>query len=27
METRGPQQVAELREALTAEGYKHSQVI
>jgi threonine dehydratase len=27
LETRGPQQVAELRAALTAEGYKHSQVI
>jgi threonine dehydratase len=27
METRGPQQVAELLSALTAEGYKHSQVI
>jgi threonine dehydratase len=27
LETRGPQQVAELREAMTAEGYKHSQVI
>ena len=27
METRGPEQVAELLAALTAEGYKHSQVI
>ncbi len=27
METRGPQQVAELLAALTAEGYKHSRVI
>ena len=27
METRGPQQVAELLEALTAEGYKHSRVL
>jgi threonine dehydratase len=27
LETRGPQQVAELREAMTAEGYKHSQVL
>lgn len=27
METRGPQQVAELREALTAAGYRHSQVL
>jgi threonine dehydratase len=27
LETRGPQQVAELRDALTAEGYKHSQVL
>jgi threonine dehydratase len=27
METRGPEQVAELLEALTAEGYKHSRVL
>jgi threonine dehydratase len=27
METRGPQQVAELLDALTAEGYKHSRVL
>ncbi|HZY61789.1 MAG TPA: threonine ammonia-lyase [Edaphobacter sp.] len=27
METRGPQQVAELLDALTAEGYKHTRVI
>jgi threonine dehydratase len=27
LETRGPQQVAELRAAMTAEGYKHSQVL
>jgi hypothetical protein len=27
METRGPEQVAKLLDALTAEGYKHSRVL